>query len=331
MTTSTHQVSAPASAPTPVVPVPTPVVFGSSGMGQISSGPAALLYSLANQMIALYNDVQADYGNMTKTEIAVQSASISSGAKAQIAAATSQMWEKITGAIGAGVGAACSLAPAISMNFGAMKDTQIKLSQSEARLDKLNTLGKQASDQGTTAINQNRGGGPRVMSFEQPGAAPEVTGRANAFRQGNFERDPTTNTPYDEATNNRALENLANWKKPGGGTVLDDVRVDLRRQISDESTIANSHTTTLQKDLTKATLWKDMASGVVNAGSQGIQAHFTSQAAGHSAVQQQAEGTSRLAASMEGTTGQKLGETGSFARQLTDAARSGSQQSYANT
>jgi hypothetical protein len=59
----------------------------SGGMNQVSSGPAGLLYSLSNELIMIYNELQDLYGKVAMAETSVQQSTIIANAASQRQAA----------------------------------------------------------------------------------------------------------------------------------------------------------------------------------------------------------------------------------------------------
>jgi len=78
------------------------------GMDQVCSGPAGMLYSLSNQLIMVYNELQDLYGKVAIAETDVQQSTIKAGAASQRSAAALQAWTTGAQAAEAIVGAVVS-------------------------------------------------------------------------------------------------------------------------------------------------------------------------------------------------------------------------------
>ena len=330
------------------------------GMSKMSSGPAAILYTQMNKLIALLNEVQSKYLEMTKLETDVQSKTLASGAKAQRTAAKKQADGIIKDAVGTIVGGACTLA-ATGVGFGMEKvgDAASKLKASEAELMNAKNLDKLAADVQSHNLNNvsvapaggNAGLGQLEPSELIPATvdAPEVPanpGQPDVKRQydelrnnNNLPIDPATDVYTPDYNNSsdvtKAMRHMqerpVDPALPNGRKELDDYRDKLADKISGLQKDTEKYQSQITSAQTKWSGYGQIGNSIATATGKMLQATDTTAAGVSQANQQVASGVAQMAGGTAESTKQANIAAGNKIGEVIGAARSGAQSANAQT
>ena len=174
----------------------------SGGMDQVSSGPAGLLYSLSNELILIYNELQDLYGKVAIAETTVQASTITANAASQKQAAVLQA---ATIGCQAGEAFAGAVVTGATGYFETKKnsaiDTDITAIQNKLEeLKALDGMDKKATDlQGARVFGQGAVGGQ----------VDEVAPRMNDLLNRHYEYRATANGPARDAAQIKQLDQHA--------------------------------------------------------------------------------------------------------------------------
>ncbi len=305
MTTTNNAISTPPAATSSQ---------GFSSMNQLDSGPAALLYTLANKLIQVYNQLQESYNEMTKAEVSVQQSTIAASAQEQRSTASAEAagyWCQM----GATLASAAVTAVSAFMEGKNNVENNVKLAAQDAQLGKLNALEK---------IEPKA---PNIIVEEEETAAlptsPAQT-RALAMKNGKFEfaDDATLTADQIAAKNQEAIDAM----KP---KQYERYRNNLQSKIEAQERAKNTTTLNLNRNQTDYQQKTQIANNIFNTAAQGGQALSKNLSGEHQAGQQVASGVTSMASSTADNT---RGEINKYdkAGDLYASARQGA-QAYANT
>jgi hypothetical protein len=281
-------------------------------IGQLSSGPAGVLYSLANQLIAIYNRLQELYNQMTQAETLVQRDTITAGAKAQMSAASSQAWSIGCQAFGAFASAGITAFTSYTAQKG-NKASMEKLGVQEKELAPLKSL----DDLKKTGPNLNVG-------EEGLESAHVATQRASDFtNQRNYHFEETGDAKVIEQRNQDAINtmNADEYKL---------FKTNLAKEIESKTSEINTTQSKIQAHQSTWQTYGQIASSLTNTGSQAGQAGFTYAAENARASQQVANGITQMASSSADNTRGNIGQYYAKVSDVIAAARQGA-QAYAQT
>ncbi|MBS0605011.1 MAG: hypothetical protein JSS60_08285 [Verrucomicrobia bacterium] len=291
-----------------------------SGMTQVDSGPAALLYDLSNELIEIYSEVQALYNEMTQLETNVQKTSINAGADAQVGAAKDQAFAIGSQAFGSFLGGAVAIGQA-GMTSYTNTEATTQLGTEEGNLTQLNTLSK------TSQAVAN--GNPDVIVSDENTTPTDsaVEARALELQNGTYKStnpQSAANAEYSKNLDQAALQKL----QQNGG--LDDFRSDLQDSIANQSRTVNNLQTQIQLNQTKWNTYGQIGTGVANGVTQSFQAGFTAASGTQQACQQISQGNQSLANGTAESTRQGIGKYYDQIASVIASARQGA-QAYAQT
>ncbi len=306
MTTTNNAISTPPAATSSQ---------GFSSMNQLDSGPAALLYTLANKLIQIYNQLQESYNEMTKAEVSVQQSTIAASAQEQRSTASAEAagyWCQM----GATLASAAVTAVSTFMEGKNNDEINKKLGPQEEQLGKLKALEKMAPTRGANIIVEEEGAAPLRPT-------PAHT-RATRMKDGTFESPgDATLRPHEITAENQEAINTMNTKQ------YETYRKNLQKQIEAQQREINTTNLTRNHAQTDYQQKTQIATNIVNTAGQGAQALTKTQMGEHQAGQQVASGVTSMASSTADNT---RGEINKYdkAADLYASARQGA-QTYANT
>lgn len=278
-------------------------------MNQVSSGPAGILYTLANQLMVVYNELQTLNSEMTVAETNVQSKTIKAAADAQITAAANQAWSIGCQAIGSLASAGASAFSLIGEN---MKNSSLtdELGKEQPKLDNLNKL-----QEVTRAPAPNN---PVVA--EQEADLPPTSARSRAEQL----LQDCESAPGTSAEDNRAAYE----------SMTDDERIqfkkDLQERITAQEKVINTLQTKINYNQTTINTASQLISGVTNTASQAGQAVCTWQSGAAQAAKEVSNGVSQMAGGTAESTRSQIAKYYDMVASIIAAARSGA-QAYAQT
>ncbi|MBS0605015.1 MAG: hypothetical protein JSS60_08305 [Verrucomicrobia bacterium] len=292
----------------------------SSGMDQVGSGPAALLYDLSNELIKIYSEVQALYNQMTTMETNVQKTTINAGAAAQIGAAQEQASAIGCQAAGSFASAGVSIGTSALTAYSS-SETTTQLGTEEGNMTHLNALNKTSQAVAT--------GNPDVIVSDE-GTLPtsgDVEARALELKNGVYKSANPRTAADAEYSKNLDQMALKKMQENGG---LSAFRDELQDSIANQSRTINNLQTQLQVNQTKFNTYGQIATGVANGSAQAGQASFTAAQGNQQACQQISQGTQQLANGTAETTRQGIGKYYDQIASVIASARQGA-QAYAQT
>lgn len=285
---------------------------GFGGMDQVSSGPAGLLYSLSNQLIKVYNELQDLYGKVAVAETSVQQETINAGAAAQIDAAEQQKYGMFAQAAEALAGAAIT---GITTGVDSYKSSDIYKEMGEAEAEKAPLEKLDELQKGTDPASHLIGNPP-------PNAVPaDITARVNELKNGNYAYN--VNNPHDMVKNQRAINQMspdefAQFKK------------DLDNKIMDKDKRVNTLQTRRQTQQTSYNTYSQIATQMANTVGKGVESSTTAKAGQAQALQQTSSGVQQMAGSTADSSRGSIGQDYAKVSDAIAAARQGA-QAYAQT
>lgn len=284
-------------------------------LNQMSSGPAGILYTLSNELTAIYNQLQASYDEMTKAEAKVQQNTIDTAATAQIAAAHKQAMGIWSQAVGSGIGALLTIG-----GFGAKYFGNGGLSDLNGQVEEQNTTLQSMTETKKLLPPQRN---LVVADAERDQAAVNL--RANNMKEGIYTQlGDETKTPEElerlrqDAVNTMSVDEHNNMIK------------DLDKKIPRAEKKLNELYTRMQYSEQKIDQYVTLANSGVNSISQGFNAVYTGQAGEASATQQVASGMTQMASSTGEATRQNIASNYSKVSEAINAASQGA-KAYAQT
>ena len=304
------------SVPTPNAPQAHQQPYGS--MGQVGSGPAAELYTLANQLMALYNEMEALYNEMTQLEVNTQSQTLQASAQAQRDAAKWQALAIGAQAAGTLLGAVATGAT-MHMENTQNKDNIDNLNKEQPKLDSLNNLEK------STRIATNNPTSGNALPDDQPPVAEDQPARIRARQllQRNYEPAPGLDEKGVQADYNKAYNAMSVKERI-------QFRNNLHDDINGQEKVVNTAMSKIQTTQTTIQQKSQLLNAGANLIGQAGQATFTGIQGNSQAGQQIASGVSQMASGTAETTRQNIGKFYDMCASLISAARQGA-QAYAQT
>ena len=288
---------------------PNPPYNGS--MDQVSSGPAGILYTLSNDLIAIYNEVEELYNEMTIAEVNVQKNTIKAGADAQRTTATNQMLGYIAQGVGSLASAGITAGTTIMEGKGMKEDNAI-LSKQQGELNSLKNLN------GIERI-PNQAVGPG-------GDRPDLSLRAKNMMNGDkyeFPDDAGDQAPTVEAQNKNAIGEFSD-------TEYATYKTNLAEKISAQEKAINTTQLRINSRTTSTQMTSQMYTAGAQTLTQGAQATTAYYSGKYEAVKQVTSGVTQMASSTADNTRSQIGQFYSKVDQTIANARQGA-QTYAQT
>ncbi len=301
------------SRPTPIIEPDSPgfsappPAYGS--MDQVSSGPAALLYTLSNELISIYNEMQASYCDMTTKEAEVQENTINTAAEAQRQQAEYQAWGIACQAFGAAISAGSSIFSVVAESRTNKQDTDLAGTQ-KADLDKMDKL---------QAVTRGVAPAQRVTGPATDDEDPYIDARKKQLLD-----DPTVPSKATDAENGAAYAAMDEKEQLR-------FKQDLQEKITAKEKALNTTQSRINHRQTQIQTWGQLITGTGNALGQGGQAVYTGLAGQQQAAQQLTSSVTQMANSTAETTKQNLGKYYDTAIQASNAAKEAARASYAQT
>ncbi len=288
----------------------------SGSMFQIGGGPAGTLYTLSNEMIRIYNELEELYKQITLAENSVQRDTINAAADGQRSAGQQQanaLWAQAAGSIAS---AGISIGMAAS-EFVGNRENSLKLGTEDAELSKLNEL------KGLTPPNKGIVMGDGAPQDRLVSLSP----RGRALIDEDNESLSTADAGKTPEQIKQANQNAVSTMNSKEYKAYQD---QLQEKITAQEKKVNTTQTQINYNLTKWNLYKDLANGGANAVSQGVQANYTSKGGQAQAANQVASGVSQMA---DKTSSNALQQNGAAAQAVTSAIQAAAKgsEAYANT
>jgi len=281
--------------------VSTSPYFGN--LSQVSAGPAGILYALANQLLDLYNKIQAEYNQMVIAQNSAAKSMIIAGADAQRQAGVDQKWATMGQAIassGQGVGTVAStMIEQRSNPYNSQLQTE---DGNLTTLQKLETL-------------ENR---PVNINVSSRNPATNIDPAQHAQR--------LLDDPLSQGTDE---ENQAGYNHMTAQQQK-DFKAQLANKIEGTEKRINTISNRSERIGRQAQMTGNLLSGSIGAGGSSLQAFKSSSAAQSNAAQQVAQALSQQTTSAAETAKQQLSNLGGRTGQVIDAAKQGA-QAYAQT
>lgn len=303
---------------------PPPPAYGS--MDQVNSGPAGLLYTLANDLIKIYNQLQKLYNEITVAETNVQATTITAGADAQRAASQNQAFSIAFEAAGAFAGAAITLGTSIAEGKSNLENSNAMKPQEE-ELNRLNDLDKLTPLQTDVVV---AGGSETHPPAVPPPVDSDVLDRANSLRM-----DPAYLSADDRQLLQSDYEQLKEKNQEAvnamqGPKEYETFKSNLQERISAKEKAVNTIQSRIQSTQSSFQQTGSIASNLINAGTSGGKAYFTNKSGQMEAVKQVNDGVTRLASGTADTTRQGIAQDYAKVSDVIASARAGA-QAYAQT
>lgn len=300
MTVAHNHLSASASDPAPQPP------YGGGGMRWVSTGPAALLYSLANQLISIYARLQALYSEITQSEVTLQSQTIMAGADAQRAAGKQQANALYCQAVGSFASGLVTAATALMTNRS-NKPLAEKVGTQETELSNLKNLDKIQNKPDLVVTDE-----------EKPNATDINNRKAELLKDKNYL------TKKFEGRNAKFMENL---DKAAIGSMdskeFETFQSNLQSEMSNLTKRINDTHSMIQTNTTQISSQGQMFNGFVTGSAQVGQGIYTAKAAQYNAAEKVNSGVQQLANSTGETTRSNLAKYYDAVAGLIATARQG--------
>lgn len=281
------------------------------GMDQVCSGPAGMLYSLSNQLITIYNDLQTLYGKVAVAETNVQQSTITASAIAQRDAANQQSFTIVGQAIESGIGAAVSIGTMVGENL-VTKGIDDQIGNAEGKLSPLKEL---ESLEPGAPIAAHMIGDPGILP------ATSIATRTTALKNGTYDFGETPQVA--KINNQKAIDQMT----PQEFT-------DFKKALNTKISAGESNVNTLQSRRTyvqnRANTFGQMTTGAVNGSLKGWESVTTAAAGNAQAQVQVANGVQGMANSTADAARGSIGQDYAKVSDVIAAARQGA-QAYAQT
>jgi hypothetical protein len=275
-------------------------------MLQIGGGPAGVLYSLANELIQIYNDLQVISREIAILQTSVQKETVNAGADAQREAAYAQKYALF-----------CNVAEALSSAVVTGGTQALSLSKTKTLTDDMRKLEQQVAPLKTLDEAASRLRNPAEILIGQPTQA-NVDAQVRNFSQGNFS-DVSRYSPADNEAAIRHLQTRPNTQD------YDNFRKHLSDEIKRYDTPINSKASELQTESTKYNTIGTAVTSVTSAAAKGVEAYnFTAKAGEEQAAMQVAQTIQGMADNAQKTASGNLGQQYSKVSEALQTARSGS-------
>lgn len=275
-------------------------------MSQISAGPEGLLYTLANQIMAIINQLQSVYNSITQEETTVQSKLIQTSADSQRQAASQQALATACEAVG-------GLATAGVTFFTMYKDNQSnkvegpKLDAANAELDKLKAFQEKIQPIASKTPTSEWEEVDKTKAMDEV-KSPAASRKAEMLR-GDYD--------LTKPNSKEAIESMTSQERARFDQGLQD-------KISDQVKNVNTIQTRISASQTSNNLLSQAAQGAFTLLTKGGQAIFTSNAGQATAAQQISSGVAQMSGGTADSARQQLAGYGNKAESLIQTAKAGS-------
>ena len=284
-----------------------------SFMDKISSGPAAILYNLSNQIIKIYSQLQELYAKVNIEATQVQLTEIQASADAQTAAGKSQaasLWAQAGGSL---ANAGVTGAQLGAESYSNSSNFKTSLTQ-DAELNNLNSINELKAPPEDVTIGDNA-----------EGPTPPEQLRTSQMKNGTYKFDDDNDfSPAEIATKNQDAINAMNAEDHAA------FKSTLQEKITAQEKALNTTQSRINYNQTRYSSGAQIVNNLTNCASQGVQAGYATAAAEHQSDQQLASGFSQIANSIADSGRQNLSLYYSKISDVIAAARQGS-QAYAQT
>lgn len=291
-----------------------PQSFYGNSMTQIGGGPAGMLYSLSNEMIKIYNQLQALYKEISLAENAVQKDTITAAADGQRAAAQQQANALYAQAAGAFAGGLVSVGGAATEYFG-NRANNAELSVQNTELNRLNELNAMKGPNNDAII------GPRRDSVDP------LSVRRDALLNNDTEALANCNANMEAADIKSANEAAIKTMSP---EEFKPFKQDLQKKVLAKEKTVNTAQNAVNSNIMRWNLYKDMVNSGANATSQGVQGYYTTKGGEHQATQQVASAVKDMGASVSNNAMQQNAAAAQESNSAIATAKAGA-TAYANT
>lgn len=282
------------------------------GMDQVCSGSAGMLYSLSNQLIMTYNDLQDLYGKVATAETNVQELTIKAAATAQRDAAYQQSLTIIGQAVESGIGAAITIVTTAAEKFGSGGSNEMTKQMSDLENEKAPLTKLDGMKKGVTPANR--------MIGDSSNSGTDVTTRMNDLKRGdyNYTGNENADTINQHAINQMSPDDFTAFKK------------GLKEELSTKETNINTLQSRLQSRQQTINTYGQLLTGAANGGLKGWESVTTAAAGNAQATVQVANGVQQMANSTADSSRGSIGQEYAKVSDAIAAARQGA-QAYAQT
>lgn len=318
------QVTASSASPAVITNQSSPQDPYNGGLYQVSGGPAALLYTLSNELIVIYEELQQLYSEISKEETSTQAQTINAGATAQEAATKHQAYAIGCDAAGSLIGGFISVGTTVltaKLNGAQTKN----LTAADSKMTQLKSL-----DSAIQEVKLNNSNG--VLKNYPNQENPNTVIRSNELKAGKLNSTSLQNlTPKElQNVNEEAYVRLAQERTPTGRSVQEDIAEKLRGEIASQSREINDIHSHIQTKTTTYQGYSQLANGLATGTAQCLKADQTTKSGSSQAAQQISSGVSQMANTTAETTKQNFSKYYDSVSGVIAAARQGA-QAYAQT